>query len=223
MANKFFLVDVETAGDFSNPLCYDIAWRVLDRKGRIYSERNYLVREIVTNSQLMMGAFYAKKIFSWYIPALDSHDVRIASMADIVQQMREDAADASVVSAYNLAFDIRAIRATLVHTQIAGTIFSGPVDKLCVWRMACDALRSKLYHDLARARGWISAQGNVRTTAQHAYAYITGKFDFIESHTALDDVRIESEILTRLLARKKKIPYNQVSGNCWQLAQKVAA
>lgn len=215
----FFILDTETAGDFSAPMVYDVAWRIVDKRGRVYSEHNYMVREVATNAELMMGAFYAKKIFSFYLPALGSQSVRILPLADIAERMREDAARCDVASAYNLQFDTGAMRKTLQAYGIQQPIFSRKVDTLCIWRFACQALRSGLYHNLARARGWISEAGNVRTTAQHAYAFLAGKFDFIEQHTALDDVRIETEILARLMARKRAIPYNQPSTFAWQIAQ----
>lgn len=220
MRKKLFLIlDTETAGDFSAPMVYDVAWRVIDKRGRVYSQHNYMVQEVATNPKLMMGAYYAKKIFSFYLSALNSQAVNLLPLAEIAARMREDAARCDVASAYNLSFDTGAMKTTLRAHGIHEPIFSRRVDTLCIWRFACEALRSRLYHDLAAARGWVSDAGNVRTTAQHAYAFLAGNFDFIESHTALDDVCIETEILARLFARKRKIPYNEPSRFAWQIAQ----
>jgi hypothetical protein len=60
----------------------------------------------------------------------------------------------------------------------------------------------------------------VRTTAEKVYSYLSGNPDFIESHTALHDAQIETEILHRLLARKTPIPYNVLDHMPWRKAQK---
>jgi hypothetical protein len=68
--------------------------------------------------------------------------------------------------------------------------------------------------------GWITPANNVRTTAEKVYAYLTGQHDFVESHTALSDAQIETEILHRLLAKRKTIPYNNPNlASPWRRAQ----
>lgn len=32
--NNILIIDVETAGDFSNPLVYDIGYKIIDRAGK---------------------------------------------------------------------------------------------------------------------------------------------------------------------------------------------
>lgn len=43
-----------------------------------------------------------------------------------------------------------------------------------------------------------------RTTAETSYQFLAKNFDFIESHTALDDARIESELLVKMLNQHRK-------------------
>lgn len=43
-----------------------------------------------------------------------------------------------------------------------------------------------------------------RTTAETSYQFLSKNFDFIESHTALDDARIESELLVKMLNQHRK-------------------
>jgi hypothetical protein len=81
-----------------------------------------------------------------------------------------------------------------------------------------------MFHAIAESQGkgtgWITEAGNVRTNAEKVYAYLSGDLDFIESHTALHDAQIETEILQRLLAKKKTIPYNVLDHMPWRKAQK---
>lgn len=45
-----------------NPIIYDFAWRVVDRKGKVYRQYSFLVSEVWNNKSLMESAFYARKI-----------------------------------------------------------------------------------------------------------------------------------------------------------------
>jgi hypothetical protein len=71
----------------------------------------------------------------------------------------------------------------------------------------------------ARDYSWVSEANNVRTTAEKAYAFLSGDVNFVESHTALHDAQIETIILKKLLQRKKTIPYNRLVGMPWRSAQ----
>jgi len=218
-AKNFITVDTETVGLPPCNLVYDLGYTIATRK-TVLVRRSFLVKEIITDGDAMMGAFYAKKIFSHYIPALDTNEISLVSFADIANTMRKDVEEynVSVLCAYNLNFDVSAIRATSAKLS-HGKIFSHPLDLLDLWTFASGALNTRLYHDLAREQGWISPAGNVRTTAEKAYAYLFGARDFVESHTALHDAEIETAILQKLLARKKRIPYGKPHYAPWKLAQ----
>jgi DNA polymerase III epsilon subunit-like protein len=222
----FLTLDTETCGLPPQNLVYDIGWTIHNKAGDIVTRRNFLARDIITNPAVMMGAFYAKKIFSFYIPALDLQTVRLASWSDIVATLAADvvAHNVDCVTAYNARFDVGAIRATNKALGITAKILPRPVDILCIWQFACTALLNRSsYHRLAAKHGWISDAGNVRTTAEHTYRYITGNADFVEGHTALSDAEIETDILAYCFRQKKPIPYNDLSGMPWQKAQQVVA
>ena len=53
-----------------------------------------------------------------------------------------------------------------------------------------------LNHDLLSASGLY-----FKTSAESSYQYLMNKYDFVESHTALDDARIETFILSKIAAR----------------------
>ena len=57
--NVFMVLDTETC-DLSGSV-YDVGYTICDKHGTIYKTYNSLVREIFTDAQKMMGAFYAKK------------------------------------------------------------------------------------------------------------------------------------------------------------------
>jgi hypothetical protein len=238
MANTkhFMVLDSETVG-LTKPFVFDVGYTITTRK-EIKLERAFLVREILTDPRLMLGALFndhwramfGGKLFRHYIPEIAEQNLRIFGWRDIVRQIREDMAtyNVQVFSAYNLPFDSRALAKTQHHICEGGKILEYRPQLLCLWDFACGTVcNSQLYHDTARRlgeeTGWITPAQNVRTTAEKVYAFLSGNFDFVESHTAIEDARIETEILHRLLAKKKPIPYdNPDIGSPWQRAQKIA-
>ena len=91
---------------------------------------------------------------------------------------------------------------------------------LDIWQFACETkLSQKAYKKLARARGWVSPAGNIKTGAEFCYRYTSGNHEFIEDHTALSDAIIETQILACCYAQKAKIPYGKINGQAWRLVQ----
>jgi hypothetical protein len=209
--NTFMVLDTETCDLAGN--VYDVGYTITDRKGNIEKEYTALVAEIFTDADKMMGAFYAKKLFSHYAPMLDRGEISLVPWAEIVGRIRADvlAHGINVLCAYNLAFDKR-VMANTNKLLGDGPIFQAPVKLLDIWRFACETkLNTRLYKDLARQMGWVSNAGNLRTGAEYAYRFCRGDWGFIEDHTALSDARIETAILADCFATKKRIPYNNIA------------
>ena len=221
--NKFIVLDTECHG-LTNKAVYDIGWTVCDRKGKIYLSRRFLVKEIITDPDIMRTAYYHRKIYTDYLEMLDCETKPILkSWYNIGQAFREDMLNqnVTVICAYNFPFDKSAINQT---TKMLGHQFSFvpyPVKFLCLWLFACQHLFSQpTYRLIADQEGWKNEKtGNYRTTAEHAFRYCTGQINYIEPHTALEDALIETYILERLMALRKKIPYNQLVTMPWKLAQ----
>lgn len=234
MKQKTFLIaDGETTGVAKRAFVFDFAYVIATRK-TILCERSFLIREVITNPRIMLGALFNEtwhammggKLFADYIPGLGSGAMRLYSWREVCEQLRDDMRtyNVDVFSAYNLGFDMRAIATTQDFICGGGKVLEYRPDLLCLWEFACTTLcNTPTYHAVAEkkgnARGWITDAGNVRTNAEKVYAYLSGDLDFIESHTALADAQIETEILQRLLAKKKTIPYNVLDHMPWRKAQ----
>lgn len=219
----FLTTDTETCGLQPHNLVYDIGYHIHDKKGNIAVSRNWLVDEIITDGVRMMGAFYAKKIFNWYIPALDAGTIKLRTWEGICSTMRNDILvhGVDVIAAYNARFDTSAIRATSNALGLSGAIVPHGVDLLCIWQTACQTILNRsTYHRFAAAHDLVTDAGNVKTSAEAAHRYITNQPYFIETHTALDDATIEVGILANCFKQKKAIPYNHMGGT-WRDAQKV--
>ena len=66
----------------------------------------------------------------------------------------------------------------------------------------------------------LTSRGNIPTTAEAIYGFITDNPSFNEAHTALDDALIELEILKAGKRRKCKIDQQVPSRYAWQRPQK---
>ncbi len=197
---------------------YDVGYTIADRKGTILTRKNWLVEEVFTDPDKMMGAFYAKKLFSHYAPMLDAGTIGLAPWSKIVSEMQidVDAFGVNVLAAYNLGFDRRVMRQTNERFGL-GPILPA-MDMLDIWQFACETKLSQArYKEIARELGWVSAAGNIRTGAEYAYRFCSGDFGFIEDHTALSDAVIETKILADCYACKKSVPYGIVNAQPWRI------
>jgi hypothetical protein len=220
--NRFLVFDTETQG-VENKLVYDLGYFIVNRRGRIFESRRFLVREIITDPEIMCDAFYHSKVYTNYIPMIDkSENPMLASWEDIALTMRSDMQkhNVNILTAYNLLFDLSAMRATSQHIGYSGHILTSRPTLLDLWLFACQHLFTRpTYKTMADREGWKSEAGNYRTTAEHAFRYLTLDYNYAEPHTALEDAEIEAEILFRLLAMRKRIPYNELIPNPWRIPQ----
>ena len=218
--NIIMVLDTETC-DLSGSV-YDVGYTITNKKGDILATRNWLVKEIFTDASRMMGAFYAKKMFSHYAPMLDDGLVKLTAWADIVEQIRADVRDygINIISAYNAGFDLRVMRNTNAMLGDGSAILPKGLKVLDIWQFACETkLSQRTYKKLARANGWVSPAGNIKTGAEFCYRYTSNNPNFIEDHTALSDAIIETQILASCFAQKKRVPYGKVNAQPWRLVQ----
>lgn len=221
---NILVIDTETC-DLSRDV-YDVGFTVTNKRGEIQHSFTGLVEENFENAKKMMGAFYAGKIFTHYARMLQDGGIRLMAWADIIAAIRDAVStyDVSVIAAYNLGFDMRVMKNTHKVLGDGQSVLGKPMQILDLWQFACEVrLNNNLYRELAESRGWVSAAGNVKTGAEFAYRYITGNWDFIESHTALHDAEIETEILRACYAAKKRVPYGKVNGSPWMIVNRKAA
>lgn len=213
------IIDTETAGGFDNPMVYDIGVIIIDQKGVQVAETHSLVKE-VWDSNLMETAYYANKIPCYDSMLLD--DLTINYWDDIRATISElfSIHSVGIVSAYNLRFDMGAIRNTNNQLGQHGKFLTKKVDLLDLWLWACSAIMNKkTYHKFADTHGFTTPAGNYKTSAETAYSFLANIPNFVESHTALDDCYIEADIARTLLKRKGKKPLNELVGSPWRLAQ----
>ena len=225
--NNVMVLDTETVGSFGRPLIHDIGWKIVDKEFSTLQEVRYLVKEFHEEQQWVLNAsdFYRTK-HSLYKKAIADKEVELKPWKEIEKEMLNALRTykVKVLSAYNLAFDYKALKYTNHFFSVENTKFMSVIDKktfLCIWNLACDTiLDTDDYRQYATMKNFISEKGNYLTNAESCYAYLIGNEDFEEEHTALADVQIEVEILKYIVTKcKGKVKYG-LAYSCWQRVQK---
>jgi len=205
----FLMIDVESTNGFKAPLIYDVGVAIADRKGVIYEKRSFLIKEVFKNERLMSTAYYKEKIPSYERERLKGlHE--LVSWEYAVNEIRKMAVkwNATKVGAYNLQFDKGAMACTNDFLGGGTKVLKGTKirEEVCIWALSCQTIfLQKNFNLTAVQENWLTEAGNMKTSAEIAYRYITGKHDFIEEHKGLADVKIEAEIMAHCFRQKKKI------------------
>lgn len=204
-------------------IIFDIGWTVCDRHGNIFKKYNSLVEESFFDSKIMSRAFYFNK-YPDYLRMMNENKVKAKVWREIVRDLEDDIEEFNVseVYAYNIAFDLQAINDTNAILSKKGfTLWKDySIKTNCLWGMACETLlQQKTFKKLAAKLSWFTPTKNFSSNAEVCYKYITGDFEFQESHTALDDAVIETEILARCFRTKRKMSFGIIS-NPWRLVGK---
>lgn len=212
------VVDTETANtivredgsiDMSDVLVYDCGWAVVDKYGTVYETASYVNRDIfVYEQELMRTAYYANKI-PRYVEELRAGMRVMASTYEIRQAMLETLEKWGIkhVSAHNARFDSNGLNRTQSYTTTGRFRYWFPFNSVVWWdtmRMAQDViLPMPTYIRFCEEHGYIHKNGKPRKAAEILYQFITGNVDFEESHTGLEDVLIEKEILAYCFRQHK--------------------
>ncbi len=218
------IIDTETANKIEQPLPYDIGYCILDTDTKnILEERSFVVQEVFTDKDLMSSAYYAKKIPQYQkdLKKGTRKMKRITSIKKIVEQDMKKY-NCTMVGAYNMGFDKRATNNGIRYNTYSFLRWFFPygTEFFDIWHGACSSfLRSKHFIKWALANGCVSDKGNIKTSAEVAYQYITKDLDFEESHTGLEDVAIETEIFFKILRCKMKYDFSIV-GCPWRIVQR---
>lgn len=210
---NILVLDTETTPNFYSPYIYDFGYKIVSPDGIELVKRNWLIVEIFDSKTLMEKAYYSHKVKD-YQEKVEKGEIEKITFKKAIKQFVADSKKfkVEIISAYNLAFDMKALNATLkityyeaYETQWLEKFLHQKNKKLlCIWNLSCETLLdTDEFREFATKNELVSDKGNYFTSAEVAYQYITNNLDFIESHTALADVEIEIDILLHILKNYK--------------------
>ena len=213
------VLDTETANtitaedgkmDMSNVLMYDCGWAVIDIHGNIYETASYVNSDIFIHEQeLMTSAYYAAKI-SRYVEEIKNGSRILANTYTIRMAMLKAIKKYSIkeVCAHNSWFDLTSLNNTQRWTTKSKYRYWFP-SNITIWdskRMASDViLKMPTYRIFCEQHNLFTKTGRLSCTVENLYKFITKNPDFIEDHTGLEDVLIESQIIAYCYRQHKKM------------------
>lgn len=213
----YLILDTETApceaSNEVNPynmFVYDLGFAIVDRFGNVYHSESLIIDDIFNQeSNLMQSAYYASKLPQYHNDIANGTRQVVSfyearkRLTDIMTQYNCD-----TIIAHNMRFDY----GTLNNTQRWLTkskyryFFASNIKIWDTMRMAEDTIcKLKKYQQFCASNGYTTKTGRPRKTAEVLYRFIASNNEFVESHTALEDVMIEKEIFAKCNAMHKKM------------------
>ena len=220
MGKTVIVLDTETAPvvkmgeggvvDANKMRVYDLGYIVRDKyTGEVYAERSFVCADTFFNGRRFMdSAYYAEKLPQYYAGIATGGEWEPVSFADAYKTFREDCETFGVSEmwAYNSQFDEKALNATCKDVSAGMVETFTNLRWRDIWRYAECITGTARYGEWAAAHRYLTDAGIPRTGVEYLIKYLDGDTGFSERHTALDDARHESRILSLCLARRKKQP-----------------
>lgn len=204
----FAVFDTETANGLDDPIVYDFGFAIVDKRGKVYETRSFIIREVFYGMKdLMKSAYYAKKI-PQYEREIAEGKREVVSLYEAKKIFQDVCKKYNVKAciAHNARFDYRSTSKTQRYITKSKYRFFLPygVELWDTMKMANDTICKQVhYKEFCYTHGYLTKNGRVRKTAEILYKYISGEHNFQESHTGLEDVLIEKEIFAHCIRQHK--------------------
>ena len=208
MEKEFFIVlDTETTNSIDDPLAYDVGFAVVNDEGRVFEAYSFVVAEVFLDEELMESAYFKEKI-PMYWEDIKAGRRTLAKLSTISRTLAHimKKYDTNIICAHNARFDYRSTNTTqrFLTSSKYRYFFPYGVEIWDTLKMARKAFDNSQYDEFCYNNNYITKNGRKRYTAEILYRFITDNIDFEESHTGLEDVLIEKEILAECLKRGVK-------------------
>ena len=208
MEKEFFVVlDTETTNSIDDPLAYDVGFAVVDAMGNVYAHYSFVVAEVFLDEELMESAYFVEKIPMYWedIKAGRRTLAKLSTISRTLARIMKEY-DTNIICAHNARFDYRSTNTTqrFLTSSKYRYFFPYGVEIWDTLKMARKAFDDSQYDEFCYNNNYITKNGRKRYTAEILYRFITNNIDFEESHTGLEDVLIEKEILAECLKRGVK-------------------
>ena len=206
---KYIVLDVESTNSLDDQLTYDLGFAVVDETGKVYEKYSYVVADIFLDKELMESAYFKEKIPQYWEEIKNGTRI-LATTRTIRKAMLDDIKTYGIkeVAAHNARFDYNALNIIQRWTTKSKYRYWFPYDTE-VWdtmKMARDVIhKMPTYKKFCETHGFLTANGRLSAKAEDLYRFIIKDPTFVESHTGLEDVQIEREIMFYCFRQHKKM------------------
>ena len=204
------LIDENGKIDLTQSLCYDVGWVIFNKRGKIKERKSFVVAEIFLDKSLMENAYFKEKIPQYWNDIKAGRRV-LKRFINIFFEYRKDRKkyNSKVTFAHNAQFDFTALNNTLRYLTGSKMRYFFPYS-VEIWdtlKMSQEVFgQNEEYALFCKKNNYLTKHKSPknRYTAEILYRFLSGKDDFIESHTGLEDTLIEKEIFMYCYKRKPK-------------------
>lgn len=180
MAEKTIaILDTETT--MYSQIPFNVAYIIVNQKGYVIHKREFLFKDIMEFEH----PFYPYK----HLPLAEITKSWLA-VEELVADF--DKYNVGTVCAYNAKFDTRVLQKLeidLEENYKVVDLWAGSVQAFC---LTTDFIQWAVENEK------LTEKGNIKTSAEVIYQYLSGLENFVEAHTALADCEIELEIFREI-------------------------
>ena len=196
--------------DLSDSLVYDLGFAVVDKRGKVYESHSFVIKEIFYGmKEVMRSAYYADKI-PQYEKEIKEGTRKLVSFFEARKILLDTMAkyNTNTIAAHNARFDYNALNVTQRYLTKSRYRYFFPYNTE-IWdtlKMARQTIgKQKSYRLFCEINNYMTKHKvpQVRLTAEILHRYLTGNKNFKESHTGLEDVLIEKDILAHCFRQHK--------------------
>ena len=202
---RYLMFDTEATNSLECPLCYDFGYSVIDEDGKVYEQGSFVVADVFLDKELMATAYFADKI-PQYWDDIKSGKRLLRRWKTIRSIVRDVMAyhEIDTVVAHNVRFDYTATATTQRYLTCSKWRYFFPYGTkfACTLKMARDLFKGdEKYIAFCGENNYLTTYGKPQFTAEVIYRYLTNDTTFVESHTGLEDVQIETQIFVECLRK----------------------
>ena len=213
--DKYLMMDCETAEtnvvngqlDVKNGQAYDLGLLVIDEEGNEYDEVSLVNEDVFFGMpDSMKEAYYADKM-PQYLDDMRMGKRKIVNSWKMYQIVHELCKKHNVkgIIAHNAFFDVNVLNSTMRYQTKSRCRWFLPygVEVIDTLKLARNTFATNPeYVAWCVENGYMTNHKvpRPRLTAEILYRFITKDYEFEESHTGLEDVKIEKEIFLKCMA-----------------------
>ena len=198
------MLDTETTNDIDCPFVYDIGYQIFTLADGLLCEKSFVNADIFLDKDLMASAYFADKIPSYWEDIKSGKRI-LKKWNNIKKILAADCRryGVEIACAHNAIFDNRALNTTQRYLTCSKNRYFLPygIEWYDTLKMSRQILKNNDdYGEFCYSNEYLTKRGQRRYTAEIIYRWICQNVEFEESHTGLEDVKIERKILEILLA-----------------------
>ena len=192
------MIDTETTNDIDCPIVYDVGYQIFTLADGILCEKSFVNADVFCDAELMASAYFADKIPDYWKDITEGKRI-LRKWYNIKKELAEDCRrwGVQIACAHNSAFDNRALNTTQRYITTSKNRYFLPygIEWWDTLKMARKLLKDNAeYGEFCYNNEYLTSRGCRRYTAEIIYRWLSGSADFEESHTGLEDVKIERQI-----------------------------